>query len=86
MQRIALAAFRGVFGLAYLAIGLYWVWMHLSGRGGGFPAFGEVEKELVTAMNNADFFEPAVIVSCLAGGALTLFFYRTAPRRPACWC
>ena len=77
MKRVAETIFRGVFGLFYLAIGLYWIYLVSKGQG-GFPGFNEAEKALTSAMNNASFFQPAVIFSCVAGGALTLF-YRTAP-------
>jgi len=77
LKRIVTIIFRAIFGLFYLAIGLYWIYLLSRGQG-GFPGFNDAEKALTSAMNNAGFFQPAVIVSCVAGGGLTLF-NRTAP-------
>ena len=78
MKTAALTLFRMIFGLLYLAIGIYWTYLNLKGQSPGFPAFSAAEKSLTSALTEARFFEPAVIFSCVVGGALVLF-NRTAP-------
>ena len=77
MKIIATSIFRGIFGIFYLAIGFYWIYLVSIGQG-GFPGFNDAEKALTTALNNAGFFQPAVIFACVVGGSLSLF-NRTAP-------